>query len=405
MREVVVTGLGAVTPIGNTVAEFSDALFSGKTGAARITHFDTSELPTKFAAEVKDFRSGYRDTKISFALTAVEEALAQAFGGARLDSTRAGLSIGIGLELFSMDHLIEYKSGQKPEMSDRRAQMTYLNTPADLCVDLISGKYGLTQPPIVHISACAASTDAIGTAFEMVRDGFWDVAVAGGTDSMINPMGVAGFCRIGALSKRNDSPESASRPFDETRDGFVIGEGAGFLVLETREAAEKRGAKILARISGYGNSLDAYSVSDPHPDGARSLMAMKTALASANLDAKDISAISAHGTGTDKNDPAETAAIKNLFGADAEKIPTFATKSMIGHLISAGGAVETIAAILCIRNGRVHHTANLEKIDARCGLRHVVDKPLEMEIKHILKNSFAFGGQNAVLVISNPEYR
>jgi 3-oxoacyl-[acyl-carrier-protein] synthase II len=405
INKVVVTGMGAVSPVGNSVDEFTEAIFGGRSGAAAVTRFDASHLPTKFAAEVKNFNSEIRDVKVSFAIAAVREAVAQAFGkNFDFKQTRASLSIGLGLELFDLEDLLLFYEKKIPEFKNWRDRLLFLNTPSDLCIPLICREFNLTHPPLTHISACAASTDAIGSAFMALRSGAMDVVVAGGADSMINPMGLAGFCRIGALSTKNDSPNTASKPFDKSRDGFLLGEGAGFLVLETENHAKKRGAKILASISGYGNSMDAYSISDPHPEGAGALAAMKKALVSANLSSTDISAVSAHGTSTPKNDPAEATSLRNLLGERATKIPVFATKSMIGHLISAGGAVETIAAIQCLRFQKVHHTANLKDVDPRCQLKHVMERSMDMELQHILKNSFAFGGQNACLVISRGDH-
>ncbi len=398
--------MGAVTPIGNDVASFTRALFAGVGGAAPIRRFDASAMPTTFAAEVKGMDGDYRDVKITFGLAAAREAMNQA--GLSLRSrtdVRAGVSVGIGLELFAMDDLIairgagDWKIPEYPTTMDRRAALTSLNTPSDLCAQLIGLEYGFNRAPQIHISACAAGTDAIGSAYRAIADGRWDVALAGGADSMINPMGLGGFCRIGALSTRNDSPETASRPFDQTRDGFLLGEGAGFLVLEEEGAARGRGAKILGRICGYGNSLDAYSVSDPHPEGAGAHTAMSAAVRDAGIAPSELSAVSAHGTSTPKNDPAESAAIRKLLGDAWRNVPVFSTKSMIGHLISAGGAVETIAAVQCLRQGRIHATVNLSVPAEDCDLRHVIGEPIAHSGSYILKNSFGFGGQNACIVI------
>ena len=398
--EVVVTGMGVVSPIGTSVEDFGHALFSGCTGVDPIERFDASGLATRFAAEVKDWHSDYRDIKISFALAAVAEALGQAFGREPLlNNYRSSLHIGIGLELFSMDDLVAAQEAGFDACPDHMGR-DFLNTPSDICAHIIGQRYRFTQAPRVHISACAAATDAIGSAFEAVRAGSVDIAVGGGTDSMINPMGVAGFSRIGALSQRNASPQTASRPFDKSRDGFVLGEGAGFLVLESLIHARRRGASPLAVISGYGNSLDAYSVSDPHPEGDGALRAMQSALDSASLAATELSAINCHGTGTPKNDSAETKAIRRLLGEKVNNVPVHASKSLFGHLISAAGAVETIASILCLREQRLHHTINLHDIDEACELCHIRGEPRSMPLRHILKNSFAFGGHNACLVIS-----
>ncbi|MEQ1877691.1 MAG: beta-ketoacyl-[acyl-carrier-protein] synthase family protein [Bdellovibrionia bacterium] len=399
MKRVAITGIGAVTPLGNTAAAFAGSLFEGRSGAARVTRFDPASLPTRFACEVKNFESEFRDIKISFAQTAAREAMRMA--GLSSLGSNGMLSLGLGLELFSMDDLIASRAPGFEIPTDFRARTLFLNTPSDIAAHLIGREFGLENAPQIHISACAASTDALGTAFLDVREGRADIALAGGADSMINPMGLGGFCRIGALSGKNDSPTLASRPFDRDRDGFVLGEGGGFLVLENEEHARKRGAKILAFISGYGNSLDAYNISDPHPKGEGALSAMKRALRSADLTPADISAVSAHGTGTPKNDPAESHAIHALLGTRVSEVPVFATKSMIGHLISAGGAVETVAAVVCLQEQRLHPTANLENPAPEVQpLFHVRSKPMKHNLSHILKNSFAFGGQNACLVLS-----
>ena len=277
MGSVVVTGLGVVSPIGNDVSHFEEALFKGQTGANRIKHFDPGELPTKIAMEVKNFNPEFHDIKISYALDAAMQAMEESFGS-DLSSVpnEARLSIGIGLELFSVKDLIalKNKTASKKELNS----LTFLNTPSDICSHLISQKYNFHQSPLIHISACAASSDAIGSGYLQIKRNKAKVILAGGTDSMINPMGVAGFCRIDAMSKKNDRPSEASRPFDRDRDGFVLGEGAAFLVLEDEEHAKNRGVKILARISGYGNSLDAYSISSPQPDGEGAISSMSRAL-------------------------------------------------------------------------------------------------------------------------------
>jgi 3-oxoacyl-(acyl-carrier-protein) synthase len=405
-RRVFVTGIGVISPIGNDVISFSDALFLGHCGFAPVTRFDASGLLTHFAAEVKDHSAHFRDVKIEFGLTASKEAVSYANQNNDIplidfyQGKKTSIHCGIGLELFSPSDLIKMQQSDFSLPENKEEQMYYLTTPADLVVRFLSQKMGVTLPPLMHISACAASTDAIGTAYLAIQEGKADMVLAGGTDSMINPMGFAGFTRLGALSERNQSPESASRPFDISRDGFVLGEGAGFIVLEEKEQASARGAKLLAEIKGYGNSLDAYNVSDPHPEGAGAIKAMEMAISDAGLDYSDISAINAHGTGTPKNDPVECLAIKKVFREKYMSIPVIGTKSMIGHLISAAGAVETIASILCLEKQMLHATANLTTPDPACQLDHVIGSPRKTELNHILKNSFGFGGQNASLVVS-----
>lgn len=399
MSRVVVTGMGIVSPIGNSIGDFENSIFNGISGAGLINRFNPCELPTRIGMQVKSFNADFRDVKISYALDAASQAMNQAFGNDVKDlpeNTR--LSIGIGLELFSMNDLVNLYN--KNTNAHDLKSMTFLNTPSDICCHLISRKYGFSASPLIHISACAAGSDAIGSAYLQIKRKKSKVMLAGGTDSMINQMGIAGFCRIGAMTKKNETPLQASRPFDKDRDGFVIGEGAGFLVLEDEEYAKARGAKILGRISGYGNSLDAYSISDPHPMGHGAVSCMQRALKDANLDSSEIDAVSCHGTGTPKNDPAEATAIRTVFENEWQSMPVMATKSLTGHLISAAGAVEVIASLLSIKNNIIHKTLNLECVDVNCELDHVIGENRKKELNHIIKNSFGFGGQNASLIVS-----
>lgn len=403
--EVVVTGMGVVSPIGNNLQEFEKSLFEGRSGAGPVTRFDPASLPTRVGCEVKNFSTDFRDIKIPFALEAASQAMSMAgLDKESLAGKKSRLSIGIGLELFNLQDLIELKNGAEAD-AVKRNSLHFLNTPSDLCCHLIGLEHGLSMAPLIHISACAAGNDAVGSAFNQISSGAADVVLCGGTDSMINPMGIAGFSRIGAMTLKNETPQKASMPFNKNRDGFVIGEGAGFLVLESRQNAVKRGAKILGSVTGQGNSLDAYSISDPHPQGAGAALAMQRALERAGLSPEDISAVSAHATGTPKNDPAETAAIKTVFAQSWENTPVIATKSLIGHTISAAGAIETIAALLCIQRSRLHQTLNLTEEDTAedCSLCHVLGQNMNRDLKHILNNSFGFGGQNACLVVSRWE--
>jgi 3-oxoacyl-[acyl-carrier-protein] synthase II len=309
--------------------------------------------------------------------------------------------MGVGLELFAMEDLVRSRQPgfRLPEtLADRLA---FMQTPSDLSVAMISRAYGATAPPVVHVSACAAGTDAVGTAYRMVATGRRDFMLAGGTDSMINPLGVAGFCALSATSTRNAEPTRASRPFDRTREGFVMGEGAGVLVLETLDAARARGAPIFGEITGYGSSFDAHGISEPHPEGRGAWQAMSRALADAGIAADAVDAINAHGTGTPKNDPAETRAIRRLLGARAERVPVSATKSMIGHLISASGAVEAIAALVCMEAGWVHPTINLDAPDPECDLDYVAQTARRHDQEHVVSSSFGFGGHNASIVLRN----
>ena len=415
---VAITGMGVISPIGESISSFRESLLAGRSGVGPITLFDPAELPTRIAAEVKTPQPHeFRDRKISFALEAARQAFEDA-GHANPTRKRgpidvesnspsltrrvsdSGLSLGIGLEVLAMEDLIAWQRGIA-DLHDRplARRLTFLQTPSDLCAHLLSQRFGLTAPPLVHVSACAAGTDAIGTAFRAIRDGHRRLMLAGGTDSMINPLGVGGFCKLRALSTSNDRPQQASRPFDATRDGFVLGEGAGMLVLENLADARSRGATIHAEIVGYGNSFDAYGISEPHPEGRGAFQAMSRALHDASLSPDGIDCVNAHGSSTPKNDVMETLAIKRLFGDRAKSVPVVSTKSMIGHLIAAAGAVEVIAATLCLQAGWQHPTINLTEPDPACDLDYVPRQARQLEQKFVLSNSFAFGGQNACLVL------
>jgi len=394
-RRVAITGMGVVTPIGCTLSSFRENLLAGLSGAGPITIFDPAQLPTRIAAEVRWQGPVLRDRKITFALEASRQAL-EASGRPRGEG---GLSLGIGLELFSMEDLVESRRPGFEPPRPLRDRLGFLQTPSDLCVSLISKRHELTRPPLTHVSACAAGTDAIGAAFRRVAEGRADWMLAGGADSMVNPLGVAGFCRIGATTTANDDPKRASRPFDRRRDGFLLGEGAAILVLEPLEAARARGAATLAEVVGYGCSFDAHGISEPHPQGRGALQAMSRALDDARIASEKVDAINAHGTSTPKNDPVETRAIKELLGVRAKDVPVVATKSMIGHLISAAGAVEAVAAVEGLRTGMLHPTINLDEPDPECDLDYVPHRAREHPQNVVLSNSFGFGGQNACIVL------
>ena len=401
-QRVVVTGMGVVAPTGTCVEQFRDNLLRGVSGAAPLLGYPI-EMPTRIAAEVKvKFEFCYRDRKITFAEDSARQAVAAACAcGNRPNSDDACLSLGLGLELFSMDDLVASRRPgfHLPESPAER--LTFLQTPSDLCVALIGHTHGLQRPPLVHTSACAAGTDAIGAAFQLVRSGRRRWALAGGTDSMINPMGLGGFCKIGATTTANEYPERASRPFDRNRDGFLLGEGAAMLVLERLEDARQRGATIHAEVVGYGNSFDAHGISEPHPEGRGAFQAMSRAVADAALSPDVIDCVNAHGSSTPKNDVMETLALKKLLGVRAPKVPVVATKSMIGHLIAAAGAVEAVAAIACMEAGWLHPTINLDEPDPACDLDYVPKQARRQEQRYVLSNSFGFGGQNAALLLRN----
>jgi 3-oxoacyl-[acyl-carrier-protein] synthase II len=311
----------------------------------------------------------------------------------------ASACMGVGLELFSMPDLVRYRRPGFELPRGRDERLAFLQTPSDLCVHLLSRRHGLRLPPTILVSACAAGTDALGTAFRMVAEGRRRWVLAGGTDSMINPLGVAGFCTLMATSTKNDVPARASRPFDRTRDGFVLGEGAGVLVLERLEDAQARGAHIHGEILGYGTSFDAHGISEPHPEGRGAAQAMNRALADASVHPDEVGCVNAHGTGTPKNDPVEAMAIHRVFGARGPTIPVCATKSLIGHLISAAGAVEAIASILGMRAGVLHPNPNLDDLDPACALDVVGKRSRSFAHDTVLSSSFGFGGQNASIVL------
>lgn len=404
MKRVVVTGLGVISPLGNTVDEFSDNLLNGKSGIKTIDIFAPGNLPSKIAGQCTLDNYQFKDRKIDFALSAASSAIEDASNDQNIfdyySNDKTALSIGIGLELFDMHDMIQHVNNDytKPDNENR---IDYLQTPGDLCIELLMNENKFTMPPSVHISACAAGTDAIGQAFLKIRRGEAKAVLTGGTDSMINPLGLGGFCKLNALSTKNDNPEKASRPFDVDRDGFVLGEGSGMLVLEEYESAKKRSARIYAELTGYGNTFDAYSVSEPHPEGDGAYRSMSKAVRMSQIRPDQISYINAHGTSTPKNDPVETLAIKKLFGDNACKIPISSTKSMIGHLISAAGAVEAVASIACAQRGMVSPTINLDNPDPACDLDYVPHKSREVKVNYFLSNSFAFGGMNSSLVFRN----
>lgn len=393
-RRVAVTGLGVVSPVGSTLEAFRESLRAGVPGGRPITLFDPAGLSTRIAAEVRWEGPILRDRKVTFAVEAARQAMA-----AGRPRGEGGLSLGIGLDLFSMDDLVEQARPGFTLPSSRRERMLFLQAPSDLCVHLISKLHDLRRPPLTHISACAAGTDAIGAAYRLIASGRRDWMLAGGADSMINPLGVAGFCRIGATTTANDAPERASRPFDRRRDGFLLGEGAAFLLLEPLEGARERGATIHAEVAGYGSSMDAHGISEPHPEGRGAYQAMAQALAEGEVLPGEVDCINAHGTSTPKNDPVETLAIKRLFGAHAAGLPVCATKSMTGHLIAASGAVEAVAAITCMEAGFVHPTINLDEPDPACDLDYVPQRARVHAQRCVLSNSFGFGGQNASLLL------
>ena len=407
---VVVTGLGAITPIGNDVASFWQGLKDKKVGIAPITYFDTTDYKAKLAGEVKDFDpKKYMDPKAArrmepfsqYAVAAAGEAIAQAgLDMEKEDPFRVGTSIGSGIgSLQAMER--EHK--KMLEIGPNRVNPLLVPMMiSNMAVGNVAMHYGLKGKSINVVTACATGTNSIGEAFRSIQYGEADVMVAGGTESAITPLGMAGFAALTALST-NDDPETASRPFDKDRDGFVMGEGAGIVVLESLEHAQKRGAKILAEVVGYGGSNDAFHITSPAEDGSGAAYAMEMALKDAGIAPEKIDYINAHGTSTHHNDLFETMAVKKALGDHAYKVKINSTKSMIGHLLGAAGGVEFIACVKSIEDGFVHATAGLKEAGEGCDLDYTMGEGVPMDIHYALTNSLGFGGVNASLVIKKFE--
>lgn len=426
-RRVVITGMGVVTPLGHSVDAMFAALLAGKSGIDFTTHFDARKFPTSFAAEVKGFdlsaflpatASRYADSGVNtlFALAAAKQALDDSglLATTGLDPTRVGVYMGSGegSEDFhaviagcaaacdatgaKVDHG-KFATAVTRVLHPRREAELEMNTTAAH----VAAEFDLAGPNFTCLTACAASAQAIGEAAEMIRYGDADAFAVGGSHSMIHPFGVTGFNLLTALSTRNDSPQTASRPFDATRDGFVLGEGGGVVILEEYEHAKRRGAPIYAELTGYGTTGDAHAMTDPHPGGRGAIRAMRDALADAGLNPTDLGYINAHGTSTPANDETETLVLKSALGAAAYSIPVSSTKSMLGHLIAAGGAVELIISIEAMRRGVLPPTMNLHHADPACDLDYVPNAAREKTgVRHVASNSFGFGGQNITLVAS-----
>lgn len=407
---VVVTGLGAITPIGNDVASFWQGLKDKKVGIAPITYFDTTDYKAKLAGEVKDFDpKKYMDPKAArrmepfsqYAVAAAGEAIAQAgLDMEKEDPFRVGTSIGSGigsLQAMEREHKKMLEKGPN-RVNPLLVPMMISN----MAVGNVAMQYGLKGKSINVVTACATGTNSIGEAFRSIQYGEADVMVAGGTESAITPLGMAGFAALTALST-NDDPETASRPFDKDRDGFVMGEGAGIVVLESLEHAQKRGAKILAEVVGYGGSNDAFHITSPAEDGSGAAYAMEMALKDAGIVPEKIDYINAHGTSTHHNDLFETMAVKKALGDHAYKVKINSTKSMIGHLLGAAGGVEFIACVKSIEDGFVHATAGLKEAGEGCDLDYTMGEGVPMDIHYALTNSLGFGGVNASLVIKKFE--
>lgn len=406
MRRVVVTGMGAITPIGNSVEEYWQSLQEGKTGFAEITYFDTTDYKVHIAAEVKNFdpknymdrKSARRMEKFSqYAVAAAKEAMEDSgLDMAKEDPYRVGICIGSGVgSLQSIER--EYAKLLDKGPSRVNPLLIPLMIP-NMAAGNVSIQFGIKGKTIDITTACATGTHSVGEAFRSIQYGDADVMLAGGTECAITPISVAGFTSLTALSTKNN-PERCSIPFDEERDGFVMGDGAGVLVLEELEHAKARGAKIFAEIAGYGATSDAYHITSPAEDGMGAVKAMEAAINDAGVSREEITYINAHGTSTHHNDLFETRAIKTLFGDHAYEMKINSTKSMIGHLLGAAGAVEIIACILQMNHNYIHQTVGLEHPGEELDLDYVQGHGVNMEFDYALKNSLAFGGHNASLLI------
>jgi len=406
-KRVVITGMGSISPIGLTTEEYWKNCLAGKNGVSAITNFDAADFAVRIAAEITDFdpenyfervEARKMDRYVQFTVAAAEMAIKDS--GLDLESedpTRMGTLVGSGvggIATLEAQHTRLLNRGPS-RISPFFVPMMII----DMAPGMISMRFNLKGPNFGVVSACASGSHAIGETFHMMQMGYADVMVSGGGESAITPMTVGGFASMKALSTRNDEPSRASRPFDKDRDGFVLGEGAGMLVFETLEHAQKRGARIYAEIVGSGATADAYHMTAPAPGGEGAARAMSEALADAGLAPEDVSYISAHGTSTPHNDRLETAAIKTVFGELAYKVPINSTKSMIGHLLGAGGALELQAGILSIRDGKIHPTVNHEVPDPDCDLDYVPGNARDLEVDTVLSNSFGFGGHNVSLIV------
>ena len=405
-RKVVITGMGAVTPIGNNLAEFWEGLKAGKSGGGRITHIENLEgFTTTIAAEVKNFNpelfiskkeARKMDPFTQYGLAASIMAMQDSgLDLAKEDLERIGVivSTGIGgLQIMESSQDIYRERG-----AGRLSPFVIPVMITNIVAGHVAIQYGLKGPNFCVTSACASATHSIGEALRIIQHGEADVMVAGGTEGAITPLGVGGFCALRALTSRNDDPEHASRPFDLNRDGFLIGEGAGVIVIESEEHAKARGAKIYCELAGYGRTCDAYHITAPDPDAGQAARGMRLAFEDAGLKAEDIDYINAHGTSTSLNDKGETLAIKKAFGEHAYKVAVSSTKGMTGHLLGAAGGIEAIVCAMAIKEGIVPPTINYETPDPDCDLDYVPNVARKMEVRAALSNSLGFGGHNATL--------
>ena len=407
-RRVVVTGIGVVSSIGHGKDAFWKSLSEGKSGVSNISAFDTSQFTTHFAGEIKDFDPSKHilpkklkrmDRTTQLAVVASKMAAQDAGLDFQKESERERTGVIIGAALAGVGYILEQHTTLMQRGPMRINPFTALASFPDACAGNVSIELGVTGPSFSIATACSSASDACGYALDAIQSGELDFLIMGGAEATIFPGILASFCVARALSTRNDQPEKASRPFSMDRDGFVLGEGAGMLVLEEYEHAKKRGAHIYAEILGHGMTCDAYHMTAPDPEGKEAARAMKLAMRHAKVNPEEIDYVNAHGTSTPLNDKTETAVLKKVLGEHAYKIPVSATKSMIGHLIGAAGSVEMIAALLAMENQTVPPTINYTNKDPECDLDYVPHEARPTKIKTIMKNSFGFGGKNSILVL------
>jgi len=408
-RRVAVTGLGLVTPLGNTVATTWEAMLAGRSGAGPITRFDPTALPVKFACEVKGFEAGlYLDKKearrfdlfTQFAMGAAVQAMKDSCleqGWSQVDPRRVGVIVGSGT-----GGLATFEENMRAYIEKGPSRVSPFFVPmfmANVAAAAVSMRYGAKGPNYCTVSACASSAHGLGDAFRLIQHGEADVMIAGGSEAAITPVAIASFANMKALSERNDDPATASRPFDKDRDGFVMGDGSAMVILEEWEHAKKRGAKIYAEMVGYGMTADAYHITAPSPDGEGAQYAMRLAMEDGGIRPEQVGYINAHGTSTPHGDGAETAAVKTVFGAQAKKLIFGSTKSMTGHLLGAAGALEFAVCTLVLQHGTIPPTINQFTPDPACDLDSAPNHSVKRDVEVALSNSFGFGGHNVTLAV------
>ncbi len=406
-HRAVITGMGVISPVGNNLEEFWDNLVNGRSGIDFATRFDTSTLPTKVAGEVRNFEptewldkkeSRRMDRFAQFAVAAAKMAVKDAgLNLEQIDRDRAGAVIGCGI-----GGVITFEEQKEVLIAKGPGRVSPFFVPmliSNMAAGHISIAFGLQGPSLTVTTACASATDAIGRALRLIQSGEVDLVLCGGTEAPLTELAFAGFCSMKAMSTEKENPAEACRPFDQRRSGFVMGEGAGILVLESLAHAQARGARIYAELAGYGASSDAYHITTPVPGGEGAAKAMRKALADAALNPEDVTYINAHGTGTDANDATETAAIKGVFGPAAAQVAISSTKSMTGHLMGAAGGVEAIISALAIERGVIPPTINYGEPDPDCDLDYVPNKARTAEVKAAMSNNLGFGGHNATVIL------